>query len=44
VLHDQFDDRSASQRELEAMRTGNAVDDELARLKAEAKKTIAPPR
>jgi phage shock protein A len=44
VLTDQFDDRSATQRELEAMRTGSAVDDELARLKAEAKKTIAPPR
>jgi phage shock protein A len=44
VLHDQFDDRSAPQREIAAIRAADAVDDELARLKAEMPKAIEPPR
>jgi phage shock protein A len=44
VLTDQFDNRSGSQRELETLRAAYAVDDELAKLKAEATKSIEPPR
>ena len=43
-LTDQFDPRTATQRELAVMRATNAVDDELARLKAAAPKAIEPPR
>ncbi len=44
VLTDQFDDRSASKRELDALKATTAVDDELARLKAETPRAIEPPR
>ena len=44
VLTDQFDDRSASKRELDMLRATSAVDDELAQLKAQSTKAIAPPQ
>lgn len=44
VLTDQFDDRSATKRELDALKATNAVDDELAKLKYEARKEIEGPR
>lgn len=44
VITDQFDDRSASRRELDTLRAASAVDDELAQLKAETTKSIAPPK
>jgi len=43
VLTDQFDDRSGAKRELDTLRAANAIDDELARLKGETRKAIAPP-
>ena len=43
VLVDPLDRRSPDQQELAAIRATNAVDDELARLKAETTKAIAPP-
>ena len=43
VLVDPLDQRSPDQRELAAIRATNAVDDELARLKADSTKAIAPP-
>ena len=44
VLTDQFDDRSGTKRELDALKATSAVDDELAKLKYEARKEIEPPR
>ena len=44
VLTDQFDDRSATRRELDALKATSAVDDELAKLKHETRKAIEPPR
>ncbi len=44
VLRDQFDDRTAHQAEIASMRAADAVEDELARLKAEDVKAITPPR
>lgn len=44
VLTDQFDDRSATRRELDALKATSAVDDELAKLKHESRKAIEPPR
>ena len=44
VLTDQFDDRSSTKRELDALKATSAVDDELARLKYESRKEIEPPR
>ncbi len=44
VLTDQFDERSATKRELDTLRAASAVDDELARLKAETPKALSPPR
>ena len=44
VLQDQFDDRTANQREIAAMRAADAVDDDLARLKAETRKAIDGPK
>ena len=44
VLTDQFDDRSATKRELDALKATSAVDDELAKLKFETRKEIEPPR
>ena len=44
VLTDQFDDRSPSKRELDALKATAAVDDDLARLKAETRKELEPPR
>ena len=44
VLHDGFDDRSGPQREIAAIRAAEAVDDELAALKAVNRKAIEPPR
>ena len=43
-LTDQFDPRTSTQREIAAMRATGAVDDELARLKAEAPRALEPPR
>ena len=43
-LTDQFDGRSSTQREIAAMRATSAVDDELARLKADTPKALEPPR
>ena len=43
-LTDQSDPRTATQRELAVMRATNAVDDELAQLKAGAPKALEPPR
>ncbi|WP_158810861.1 PspA/IM30 family protein [Beijerinckia sp. L45] len=42
-LTDQSDPRTATQRELAVMRATNAVDDELAQLKAAAPKALEPP-
>ncbi|MCW6512960.1 PspA/IM30 family protein [Lichenifustis flavocetrariae] len=42
VLTDQFDDRSASKRELDVLKATSAVDDELAQLKASTTKVIPP--
>ena len=42
VLTDQFDDRSASKRELDVLKAAGAVDDELAQLKASTTKAIPP--
>jgi phage shock protein A len=44
VLTDQFDDRSSTKRELDALKATSAVDDELAKLKYETRKEIEPPR
>ena len=44
LLTDQFDSRDAGRREIAALRVGNAVDDELLRLKADVAKKIEPPR
>ena len=44
VLTDQFDERSATRRELDALKATSAVDDELAKLKHETRKEIEPPR
>ena len=44
VLTDQFDDRSSTRRELDALKATSAVDDELAQLKFETRKEIEPPR
>jgi phage shock protein A len=44
VLSDPLDSRSGTQRELAAIRATSAVDDELAQLKAETTKAIAPPK
>ena len=44
LLTDQFDDRGATKRELDALKATSAVDDELARLKADTRKRIEPPR
>ena len=43
VLQDQFDDRTANQREIAAIRAADAVEDELARLKAAFPKAIDGP-
>ncbi len=43
VLQDQFDDRTATSREIAAIRAADAVDDELARLKAETRKALDGP-
>ena len=44
LLTDQFDDRSATRRELDALKATSAVDDELAQLKYETRNEIEPPR
>ena len=44
VLTDQFDGRSATKRELDALKATSAVDDELAKLKYETRREIEPPR
>ena len=44
ILTDQFDQRSQTKRELDTLKATAAVDDDLARLKAETRKEIEPPR
>jgi phage shock protein A len=42
VLIDPLDNRTAAQRELAVLKATNAVDDELAQLKAETQKALPP--